>query len=188
VGEDQPRSSGGDGYKLNRRVRPSTTVTCLVGKPPRGGAAARLFRFQPGNAHPGPSGTVRLSRIHPGQQRSRRLAHSGSFGLVRLGADQLGRTMAESGPLDLCCHRELEKQSRAARHARTVQLTCSGGGPLLSGRARHGPLLGGTRRARPGRPRLGSADAWQIKGGSAGFRDSCRLGRFDDVVLGLEGL
>jgi hypothetical protein len=60
------------------------------------GSNRRPCGFQPGTAHPAPSGMVRPSRICPGQQGSRRRGHSGWFGLVRLGADQLGRTTAES--------------------------------------------------------------------------------------------
>ena len=54
--------------------------------------------FQPGATHPSPSGMVRLRRIHTGQQGCSWIGHSGWYGAVRLGADQLGRTLAESRP------------------------------------------------------------------------------------------
>jgi hypothetical protein len=65
------------------------------------GSNRRPCGFQPGAAYPAPSGMVRLSRICPGQQGSRQAGHSGWFGFVRLGADQLGRTTAESRPADI---------------------------------------------------------------------------------------
>jgi hypothetical protein len=54
------------------------------------------LRFQPGATRPAPCGMVRQSRIRPGQPRSRRIGRSGWCGSMRLGADQLGRTTAES--------------------------------------------------------------------------------------------
>jgi hypothetical protein len=60
------------------------------------GSNRRPCGFQPGAAHPRPFGVVHLSRILPGQQGSSRACHSGWFGSVRLGPDQLGRTTAES--------------------------------------------------------------------------------------------
>jgi hypothetical protein len=56
---------------------------------------------QTGAAHPVPSGMVRLSCIHPGQQGSRWACDSGWFGSVRRDADQLGGTTAESRPRDV---------------------------------------------------------------------------------------
>jgi hypothetical protein len=53
---------------------------------------------QPGATRPAPSGIVRLGRVRSGQQRLGRLLVQGWCRLIRLGADQLGRTTAESRP------------------------------------------------------------------------------------------
>jgi hypothetical protein len=46
--------------------------------------------------HPDPSEIIRISCIRPGQQGRGRASHSGSSGRVRVGADQLGTTPAQS--------------------------------------------------------------------------------------------
>jgi hypothetical protein len=59
---------------------------------------AAHLRQSAGATRPAPSGIVRLGRVRPGQQRLGRLLVQGWCRLIRLGADQLGRTTAESRP------------------------------------------------------------------------------------------
>jgi hypothetical protein len=55
--------------------------------------------FQPGAGRSITSGMVHLSRVRPDQQGSRRVGRAGRYGAMRLSADWLGRTTAESCPV-----------------------------------------------------------------------------------------
>jgi hypothetical protein len=79
----------------------------------RDGIEPPTLRFQPGAAHPGPSGIVRLSRICPDQQYSSQRGRPDRSGSVRPGADSSGRTMAEISLAEGAC-------ATARRHLRPV--------------------------------------------------------------------